>query len=139
ATAGRDGTERMWDLAERRYPVDAPELAPAEVARRLLERQLRARGIARVGGFGFAFDGRPPGWREALQELVAAEVAVPARIDGIRGDWFVHRDAFGGRFRPRSTLLSPFDPLISDRTRTENLFGFRFAVEIYVPKDQRRY
>jgi uncharacterized protein YcaQ len=138
AIVGRDGAQRIWDLSERRYPA-GERLAPTEVARRILERQLRRQGVARVDQFGFAFDGRPPGWERALRALVRDGVAVPVEVADLRGQWFVHADLLGRDFRPRTTLLSPFDRLIHNRDRTERLFGFRYRIEIYVPKAKRQY
>jgi uncharacterized protein YcaQ len=43
----------------------------------------------------------------------------------------------GGRGTHRTTLLSPFDPLVWDRKRTLRMFGFAHALEAYVPKDKR--
>ena len=61
------------------------------------------------------------------------------RVDGVRGAWWAHAEVLDSAFRPRTALLSPFDRLIHDRTRTEELFGFRFRLEIYVPKAKREY
>jgi uncharacterized protein YcaQ len=139
AIVGRDGAERIWDLVERSLPVDEPRLPPREVARRLLDTQLRWCGIARPHRFGFAFDGPPPGRERALQELIREGRAVPVTIEGVRGEWLAHREVLEQRFRPRTTLLSPFDPLIADRDFTEELFGFRFRLEIYLPKEKRQH
>jgi uncharacterized protein len=136
---GRDGQQRLWDLAERRLPVGVPRLTQREVARTILQRQLRAHGVATVQKFGFAFDGRPPGWERALRELVREEVAVPATVEGLPGAWYAHADLLDRPFRARTVLLSPFDDLVSDRDRTEQLFGFRFRLEIYVPKAKREF
>ena len=136
AIAGRDGNERLWDLAERVYPK-VPRAR--DEARRLLERQLRRRGLAPTTRLGRSWDGKPPGWERAWRELLREGVAVPVEVDGLRGRWFAHRDALEAPFRPRTTLLSPFDRLIHDRGRTEALFGFRYRIEIYLPKAKRQY
>ena len=39
----------------------------------------------------------------------------------------------------RTTLLSPFDPLVYDRERTERLFGFKYKLEMYMPKEEREF
>jgi uncharacterized protein len=139
AIVGRDGSQRVYDLAERRLPVDEPRLPAAEVARRVLDNQLRWRGIARPDQFGSMFDGHPPGRELALLDLVAAGRAIPATVDGLPGPWYAHAEVLERKLRPRTTLLSPFDKLISNRERTEELFGFRFRLEIYVPKATRRH
>lgn len=137
---GRDGAQRIWDLAERRLPAAEPRLPQREVARRLVEGQLRSRGVARADDFGYAFDGAPPGRGRALLELVREGVAVPVGVEGLSGEWYAHRDLLErGPGEPRTTLLSPFDKVISNRERTEELFGFRFRLEIYVPKEKREY
>jgi uncharacterized protein len=136
AIAGRDGNERLWDLAERVYPK-VPRAR--DEAQRLLERQLRRYGIARTHRIGHAWDGRPPGWDRAVRALLHKGTAVPVEVEGLRGTWLAHRDALEAPFRPRTTLLSPFDRLIHDRRRTEELFAFHYRIEIYVPKAKRQY
>jgi uncharacterized protein YcaQ len=136
---GRDGQQRLWDLAERSLPSDAPRLSQRDVARRFVEGQLRAKGVATPKQVGWAFDGRTPGWERALKELVREEVAVPVRIADLPGEWYAHAEVLSGTFRPRTVLLSPFDDLISDRDHTEALFDFFYRIEIYVPKAKRQY
>ena len=109
------------------------------MSREIVERQLRARGLARVADFGTAFDGRPPGWERALAGLVEEGVAVPARVDGLDGEYFAHAELIDIPWTPRTVLLSPFDDLVSHRDHTEALFGFFFRLEIYVPKAERRW
>jgi uncharacterized protein YcaQ len=137
---GRDGQQRVWDLASRRLPTHVPRRTRTEIAREIADRQLHARGVATVEQFGTLFDGRPDGWREAIEHLVRAGIAVPVTIEGVtKGEWFAHADLLDRPWKPRSVLLSPFDDLVSDRDHAEALFDFFFRIEIYVPKAKRQW
>src|SRR5262249_2964578 len=111
AISGRDGTQRLWDLAERVYPR-TPRVR--DEARRLIKLQLRWRGVAGRDQFGRAWDGRPAGWERALQALLRERVVEKVRVEGLRGDWYAHAESLEAPFAPRTTLLSPFDKLVSD-------------------------
>jgi uncharacterized protein YcaQ len=138
--AGRDGNERLWDVAERVFPTDQPRPPAGEIARGVLDKQLRWRGVSRANEFGRVFDGWVPGRERALKALVREGRFVPVEIAGLSGDWLAHAELLErGPGEPRSTLLSPFDKLVYYRDRTEELFGFRFRLEIYVPKAKREY
>ncbi len=137
---GRDGHQRIWDLASRRLPMDAPRLRASELAHEVVRRQLAAAGVAKRSTLGFLFDGtKPPGCERALDRLVREGAAVPVTIEGVRGEWLADARALEEPFRPRTVLLSPFDRLIHDRARTEAVFDFEYRLEIYVPPAKRRY
>jgi len=135
---GRDGQQRIWDLASRSLPR-VPALPASEIATTLVDRQLRARGLERMERIGTLFDGRVPMRETAIRRHVRDGLIVPIEIEGLPGRWVAHRDLLDTTFRGRTTLLSPFDDLISDRERTERLFDFRFRLEIYVPKAKREF
>jgi uncharacterized protein len=138
--AGRAGQERIWDLGSRRLPSEAPRPRAGEEARNLLDAQLRALGISKLSRFGWTFEGaRPPGWERALAELEREGRAIQVTVAGLPGERWVHAEILDRSFRPRTVLLSPFDRLIHDRARAEELFGFRFRLEIYVPKAKREF
>jgi uncharacterized protein YcaQ len=76
--------------------------------------------------------------READRELARRRF----RALGVRltpEGWERHPEAEDGPIPDRVTLLSPFDRLVHDRDRVEALFGFRYRLEMYVPKAKREY
>ena len=151
--AGREGRQRVWDLAERWLPGWAPTRRPPqrEVVRLAAQRSLRALGVATARDIDRHFtQGRYPDLAAVLAALERSGRIERVRLaaDGTEwpGPWYVHADDLpllerlaAGDWRPRTTLLSPFDNLIIDRERTGRLFGFDFRMEIYVPRAARRY
>ena len=151
--AGRKGQTRLWDLAERVLPDWTPreELPEREVVRRATEKSLRGLGVARKREIAFNYTrGRYSGLDSVLNDLQAEGVIQTVTMDdsALRkaGPWYIHRDdvplldkVSNGRWKPHTTLLSPFDNLIADRARVELLFDFEYRIEIYVPKDKRKY
>jgi uncharacterized protein YcaQ len=128
ATTRRSGRQRLWDLAERVYPATAEVVPLAEARRIMAARRLRALGIARPEVIGVA--------GERNLEEVAGE---PAEVEGTSGTWVVDAAAIGRPFEGRTALLSPFDRLIHDRVRAQELFDFEYYLEMYKPKDKRRW
>jgi uncharacterized protein YcaQ len=128
AIAGRKGRQRYWDLPDRVYPADLPTLDLDTAVRQRNERRLAALGIAR--STGTQLPGEPPYVGDAGEEAV---------VDGTPGTWRVHPGYVGLPFEGRTALLSPFDRLIHDRVRAEQLFGFEYVLEMYKPKDERRW
>jgi uncharacterized protein YcaQ len=135
---GRDGQQRIWDLASRSLPP-VPARPASAIAADLVDRQLRARGLERLERIGTLFDGPVPMRDIAIRRHLREGLIVPIEVEGLPGRWVAHRDLLETTFRGRTTLLSPFDDLISDRERTERLFDFRFRLEIYVPKAKRDF
>jgi uncharacterized protein YcaQ len=127
AVSGRNGGDRLWDLAHRVYPDDP--VIPADEAQQLRhERRLASLGIARARG--------PECPVEPVDVGSAGELAV---VEGIKGTWRVDPAQLGQPFEGRAALLSPFDRLIHDRKRTYELFGFDYQLEMYKPADKRRW
>jgi uncharacterized protein YcaQ len=60
-------------------------------------------------------------------------------VEGVKGEWRVDPARLGEDFEGRTALLSPFDRLVHDRTRTEELFDFEYTLEMYKPAAKRRW
>ena len=139
--AGRSGQQRIWDLGKRWLPSDS-RISVAEAERRVVERSARNLGVATALEIRREFfaGGPWPGAQGTVQSLVRDGRLVPAEVEGLKGQRFAHVDSLEPpRRRPYTTFLSPFDPLIRHRERTEALWDFHYRIEIYVPKPKRKY
>ena len=128
AIAGRVGRERLWDLPERVYPPDVAIPSAEEAERRKNERRLASLGIARQKTRAMP-----------MEPTHVGEAGEPAVVEGIKGEWRVDPDSLSDDFEGRTALLSPFDRLVHDRVRAQELFDFEYTLEMYKPAAKRRW
>jgi uncharacterized protein YcaQ len=133
----------VYDLAERAVPSHLLSMTPSEEECRteLVRRAGVHLGVATLRDLADYY---------RLKTAWAAEVVdgtdlVPVHVAGWREPAWADparlEELSEGRLRGRhrTTLLSPFDSLIWDRTRTERIFRFSHRLEAYVPKDKREH
>ena len=128
AIAGRAGRERLWDLAERVYPADLVIPTEDDARRIKNERRLASLGIARQKTTAMP-----------IEPVDVGDAGEPAVVEGTKGEWRVDPAALGVDFEGRTALLSPFDRLVYDRRRAQELFEFEYTLEMYKPAAKRRW
>ena len=130
AVSSRDAGGRRFDLAERVYPADVAHLTAEEAGRERAERRLASLGIARAKGVAQPFE-----------PIDVGEIGEEALVDGVDGVWRVDPGALvaADEFVARTALLSPFDRVVFDRRRLEEIFGYEYLLEMYKPAAKRRW
>src|SRR5207248_6401757 len=74
-----------------------------------------------------------------MEPVHVGEAGEPAVVEGVKGEWRVDPSYLDGAFAGRTALLSPFDRLVHDRVRTQELFEFEYTLEMYKPAAKRRW
>jgi len=140
--AGRRGFERLYDLPERVIPsviLQQPALSETEAQRGLFLHAAKALGVGTEKDLRDYFRLNPADSRPRLAELVEAGELLSCEVQGWRLPAYCLPEPKVPRKVEASALLSPFDSLIWERSRTERLFDFRYRLEIYTPQDKRVY
>ncbi len=141
-TATRRGFERIYDLTERVLPaatLNAPTPREDEAQRELLRLSIRSLGIASERCLRDYFRLEASDAKARIPELVEAGDLVPVTVEGWNGPVYLDPGARIPRRVDARALVSPFDPIVWERTRTERLFDFHYRIEIYTPADKREF
>jgi uncharacterized protein YcaQ len=146
--ARRENFQRVYSLRERVLPGwdDEATPSPEAVSRALVLKAVRALGIAKARWVPDFYTSKQ-GVVSQLESLVDEGELAHVRVEGWMAPAYIHPDllplarrAARGRLQPTmTTLLSPFDPVVADRQRAEELFDFTYRIEVYTPSAKRRY
>jgi uncharacterized protein YcaQ len=147
--ARREKFQRVYDLQERVLPGwdDRQTCSEEDVRRALVLKTVSALGISRIDWVAHYYYLAKTGLTELVKGLAREGALLEVEVEGWPEPAYVHPDqqellnkAASGALEPGlTTLLSPFDPLILDRRRTRQVFGFDFTIECYLPQAKRRY
>ncbi|WP_338065497.1 winged helix-turn-helix domain-containing protein [Agromyces badenianii] len=138
--------ERVYALPEQALPDEVLGVVPveADAVRELVGLAASALGIATEADLADYWRMKRQPVRRAILELEEAGVLLPVEVPG----WttgarqtpaWLHRDAKRPRRIETAAVLSPFDPVVWFRPRTERLFDFHYRIEIYTPEPDRKF
>lgn len=143
AIAGRNAQfERLYDLPERVLPAEVlamPELTRHEAAVELTRRAARSHGVGTVAELADYYRMRTDATKTALDSLIETGEVTHVQVEGAKHPAYLDAAARIPRRVKAATLLSPFDPVVWHRGRSEHLFDFHYRIEIYTPEHKRIY
>ena len=133
---------RIYDTPERVLPqrvLDAPTPSEQDARKALLVRSAIAQGVATASDLADYYRQKPVVVKPLIAELVEEGELRTVAVDGWTEKAFVHRNAKLPKQLHATALLSPFDSLVWCRPRNERLFNFHYRIEIYTPKEKRKF
>ncbi|GGL58990.1 winged helix-turn-helix domain-containing protein [Planomonospora parontospora] len=136
--AERKGSQRIYDLPERRIPSHLlnKQLSETQSLATLVSRAAQAYGVATVSDLTEYFRLT----RKDVESVVAEIGLIRANVEGWTDPAWVHPSMINiPSSVTQPVFLTPFDNLIWDRERTRRLFGFSYTFEAYKPAAKRQY
>ena len=144
AASRTDQFERRYALASSIIPPHVRNAAnenpdPAAAMDRLIDAAAQAHGIGTIRCFADYFRTSMRAAVASVQHLVELGRLQPVQVTGWDRPLYRHMDAKQPRTATGRALLSPFDSLVFERRRLEELFGFHYRIEIYTPEQKRKF
>ena len=141
--ARRKSFHKVYDLTERVLPANIDVSLPTEEEhnRFLINSYLRANGLGRAEEIAYLLKNAKRSLIKTLQEMAANNELIELGVDGI--NYYALPGALQLLDNPiaqnKLKILSPFDNLLIQRKRMQNLFQFDYLIECYLPAAKRQY
>ncbi len=133
---------RIYDLTERVLSpkiFNLPTPTENDARKQLLVRAAKAQGVATLSDLADYYRQKKAVIKPLVSELVEQGELRAVTVAGWQEKAFVHRNAKLPKELHATALLSPFDSLVWCRPRNERLFDFHYRIEIYTPKEKRKF
>ena len=133
---------RIYDTPERVLPqqiFDAPTPSEHDARKQLLIRSTIAQGVATASDLADYYRQKLATVKPLIDELLEEGELRAVEVEGWMEKAFVHHKAKLPKELHATALLSPFDSLVWCRPRNERLFNFHYRIEIYTPKEKRKF
>lgn len=145
AVHSRRNARLVYDLAERIYP-EGRVASRAEYEDSWLMRGLEGNGVVTERHLANYITGptlSAAQRRKVLSRALKRKEIVQVRVAGLEGQFYAkaqHLDMMSTLPEPSgTTLICPFDSFLWQRRRAEELLGFRYRIEIYLPPAKREF
>lgn len=144
--AKRQGFQKVYDLTERVLPQNVNNKLPTEkeYARYLIEKTIRANGMATTSEIGYLRRNTKNAIEKAIHEMEEEGLIIPVKLKGAKSEIFYTTQqnldfAASHKTNKGVSILSPFDNMVIQRNRLKRLFDFDYTIECYVPEPKRQY
>ncbi len=144
----REKFQKVYNLTERVFPSwDKQSILSEDQSRiELTARTIKSLGVALTSWISDYYRFPKTGQAEILEKLLSDGKILSAKIEGLNEQGYIHQDNLTifeavaeNMVTPnRTSILSPFDPLLWDRKRLSSLFDFNYQLEIYLPESKRK-
>jgi len=145
----RHNFQRIYDLRERVLPDwdDAQTPSLDAIHETFVLNTVKALGVTKAAWIADYFRMSKKDAQSVIEKLAKNEQLQTVQVEGWNVPGYFHPDqraaiesaASGEIPTSRTTLLSPFDPLVWDRGRALDLFNFDYKIEVYTPAPKRKY
>ncbi|MBZ0301617.1 MAG: winged helix DNA-binding domain-containing protein [Anaerolineae bacterium] len=141
--------QRVYDLRERIVPGWEDTRTPSVemVHETFVRNTVQALGVTKAAWIADYFRMAKKDAQQVIEKLAKRDQLQRVEVEGWDVPGYFHPDqadavaaaAEGEIPVSRTALLSPFDPIVWDRARAQELFDFRYQIECYTPAHKRIY
>lgn len=142
-SGGRDKFSRIYALPEQVLPQEIlnQTIAPKDAKRKLITQAATALGVGTKSDILDWHRIKNADAENIIEELVEGGHLVEIAVEGWREPAYAPPKTLNQKTlsTSKTTLISPFDPLVWHRPRTQRLFDFHYRIEIYTPEPKRQF